>query len=347
VSTTTTGHETLPATATRRLGRTRLSVTAFGLGGAPLGDFFETLPDERAHATLAAAYRRGIRLFDTSPAYGLGLSEHRFGHVLRALPRHDFVLSTKVGRYLLPEAPEKVNRHGFKGGLNMRLVTDYGYDATLRAVDQSFQRLGIERIDLILIHDVDMRSQGSAEAFERVFATAMDGAYRAIHELRQQGVIGAIGIGVHEVAPCLRFAAAGDFDCFMIAGPYTLLDQAALDELMPVCARHGISLLAAGPFCSGILATGPVAGARFGYRPAPPDIMARVAAIAAVCARHGVPLPAAALQFPLRHPAVASVVAGAVSEEEVERNIALMSLPIPADLWDELKAMGFVRADAP
>lgn len=326
------------ATERRRLGRTNLEVTCLGLGGAPLGDFYELIPDERAQATLTYAYDAGLRLFDTSPAYGLGLSEHRFGRALRDRPRDGLVLSTKVGRYLLPEAPERVNRYGFKGGLNMRLVTDYGYDATLRAVDQSFQRMGIDRIDLLLIHDLDRRSHG--DQFESVFATAMDGAYRALDRLRAEGSIGAVGIGVHEVDVCLRCAEAGDFDCFMIAGPYTLLDQSAGEVLLPLCSGRGISVLVGGPFASGILATGAAANARYMYQQASADILAKVERLSAICARHEVPLPVAALQFPLRHPAVASVVAGAVSPDEIKRNIALMDIAIPAALWDELAALG-------
>jgi D-threo-aldose 1-dehydrogenase len=334
------------ATDRRRLGRTRLELTVLGIGGAPLGDFYEQIPEARAEATLTAAWQAGLRYFDTSPAYGLGLSEHRFGHVLRRLP-HDFVLSTKVGRYLLPEAPERVQRYGFKGGLNMRIVADYGYDATLRALDQSFQRLGIERIDLVLIHDLDVRSQGSREAFENAYRTAVSGAYRALHELREQGVIGAVGLGVHEVEPCLRLAADGEPDAFMLAGPYNLLDQEAAAQLLPLCAARDMSVIVGGAFASGILATGAVPGARYMYGPAHNDVLERVRRIEAVCATHGVPLPAAALQYPLRHPQVASVVAGAVSSAEVQRNVGLMSLAIPEPLWADLRAEGLIEGAAP
>lgn len=330
------------ASSRRRLGRTDLELSVLGIGGAPLGDFYEKIPEARAEATLSAAWDAGLRYFDTSPAYGLGLSEHRFGHVLRKLP-HDFVLSTKVGRYLLPQAPDKVERSGFKGGLNMRVVADYGYDATLRALDQSFQRLGLERIDLVLIHDLDARAQGSREAFEAAYRVAVSGAYRALHELREQGVIGAIGLGVHEVEPCLRLAADGDPDAFMLAGPYTLLDQTAADELLPLCTARGMSVIIGGAFASGILATGAVPGARFMYGRASAEILDRVRRIEAVCQAHGVPLPAAALQYPLRQAQVASVVAGAVSPDEVRRNVELMSLPLPEALWADLKGEGLIE----
>jgi D-threo-aldose 1-dehydrogenase len=281
-------------------------------------------------------------LFRYLAGYGLGLSEHRFGQVLRRLP-HDFVLSTKVGRYLLPEAPHKVERYGFKGGLNMSIVADYGYEATLRALDQSYQRLGLERIDLVLIHDLDVRSQGSRAAFEAAYSTAVSGAYRALHELREQGVIGAIGLGVHEVEPCLRLAADGEPDAFMLAGPYNLLDQRAAEELLPLCAERGMSMIVGGAFASGILATGAVPGARFMYAPADERVLARVRRIEAVCLVHDVPLPAAALQYPLRDPQVASVVAGAVSPEEVRSNVELMSRPIPPALWSDLKGEGLIE----
>jgi len=330
--------------AKRRLGKSDLHVTVLGLGGAPLGDFYARLPEETALATVAAAYHRGIRLFDTAPLYGNGLSEHRFGHVLRHLP-HDFVLCTKVGRHLLPEAPGKIDRSGFAGGLNMRCVVDYSYDGTMRAVDQCFQRLGIERIDVLHIHDVDVWTHG--DAYEQRYREALAGAYRALHKLRAEGVVGAIGVGVNETAPLMRFAAHGDFDCFMLAGRYTLLEHGALDDLLPLCVEKGIGILTAGPYNSGILASGAVAGAKYNYKDAPPEIMDRVARIEAVCRRHDVKLPAAALQFPLGHPAVVAMVPGAVTPAEVERNIALMATPIPADLWAELKHEGLLRRDAP
>jgi D-threo-aldose 1-dehydrogenase len=298
------------------------------------------IPEARAQATLDAAYDAGVRLFDTSPAYGLGLSEHRFGHALRHRTHGDLVLSTKVGRYLLPDAPDRVNRYGFKGGLNMRLVTDYGYDATLREVDQSFQRMGIDRIDVLLIHDLDRRSHG--DDFDNQFDNAMRGAYRALERLRSDGTIRAVGLGVHETEVCLRALDAGDFDCFMLAGPYTLLDQSAGDDLLPRCAAKGVSVLMGGPFASGILATGAVSGARHMYQAASSDTLARVARLNEICASHEIPLAAAALQFPLRSSAVASVVAGAVSPDEIARNIALMDVAIPESLWDDLATEGLL-----
>jgi len=331
----------------RRLGTSPLEVTVLGLGGAPLVGLKATVPGAQARDAIGAAYDAGVRLFDTSPFYGLGLSEHRMGSVLQEKPVHDFVLSTKVGRYLVPEAPEKVDHRLFHGTLNMRLVVDYSYDGVMRSVDQSFQRLGVERIDVLHIHDIDIWSQGSRAAYEQRFAEAMDGAYRAVHELRAQGVVGAISIGVNEVEPCLRAAAAGDFDCFMLAGRYTLLTQEALDELLPLMSRKGMSMLIAAPYNSGILATGAVPGARYNYLPASPEMMERVAKIETIARRHAVPLQAAALQFPLGHPSVAAVVPGAVSAQEVEHNIALMRHAIPAAFWAELKDQKLLPAHCP
>ncbi|MBV9747881.1 MAG: aldo/keto reductase [Acetobacteraceae bacterium] len=325
-----------------------MHVTVLGLGGAPLGDLYERIPEERALATVRRAYELGVRLFDTAPLYGHGLSEHRFGHVLRQIEdRVGFVLSTKVARYLRPESPGTVERGLFRGGLNFSIVPDYSYDGAMRAFDQSLQRLGMDRVDVAHIHDVDVWTWGSEEAFQQRFREAMEGAYRALHDLRAQGVIRAIGVGVNEIKPMLMFAAAGDFDTFMLAGRYTLLEQEPLDELLPLCAQKGIGILTAGPFNSGILATGAVEGAKYNYHPAPPEIAERVRRLQAVCGRHGVPLAAAAVQFPLAHPAVCSMVPGAVRPEEVDANVRLIETPVPADLWEELKREKLIREDAP
>ncbi|MBB5751603.1 aldo/keto reductase [Prosthecomicrobium pneumaticum] len=339
----------MKATDRRPLGKSGIEVTLLGLGGAPLGDLYEAIPEDRALATIETAYRLGVRLYDTAPYYGQGISEHRFGHVLRQRPdeRDEIVLSTKIGRYMVPEHRSKVDHSVFKGGLDFRLIADYSYDGTMRALDQSWQRLGMNRIDIVHIHDVDVRSWGGVEAYEARFKEAADGAYKALDELRSAGVVGAIGVGVNEIEPLLAFSKVGDFDCFMLAGRYTLLEHAALDELLPLCETRGIGILTAGPYNSGILATGARPGAKYNYQPAPQDILDRVAGIEAVCGRHGVPLPAAAVQFPLAHPAISAMVPGAVRPEEVEANVKLVETPIPADFWAELKHEGLLRADAP
>jgi D-threo-aldose 1-dehydrogenase len=331
--------------STRKLGSSPLNITILGLGGVPLGDNYAPLPDAQADATIGAAYNSGIRYFDTAPLYGQGQSEHRFGRILRRLPEQDFVLSTKVGRYLAPEVAEKVDHRWFKGGLNFRPIDDYSYDGAMRSIEQSFQRLGLNRIDILLIHDVDVWTFG--EAYEQRFREAMAGAYRAIDSLRSQGVIKAVGVGVNEIDPCIRFAEEGDFDCLMLAGRHTLLEQGALDKLLPLVERKGIGILVAGPYNSGILATGAVPGAKYNYRDAPPEIMKKVARIEVVCRRYDVPLAACALQFPLGHPSISAMVPGAVTPEEVHRNVLLMSTKIPVDLWSELKHEGLLRSDSP
>ncbi|MGH7072006.1 MAG: aldo/keto reductase [Acetobacteraceae bacterium] len=332
---------------TRAMGRSGLSIPCLGLGGAPLGDLYERIPEARALATIATAYECGIRLFDTAPLYGYGLSEHRFGHVLRRQPRQSYVLSTKVGRYLEPADPARIERGQWAGGLNMQPRFDYSYDGTMRALEQSLQRLGIERIDIALIHDVDIWTHGTEESFEQRFREAKAGAIRALSELRAAGTIKAIGIGVNEIRPSCRFVIETDIDVLMLAGRYTLLEQQPLDELLPLLEQKGVGMLLAGPFNSGILASGPVAGAKYNYQPAPPEILSKVRRIQAICERHGVTLAAAAIQFPLGHPAVAAIVPGAVRPEEVKSNIALMTAKIPADLWAELKHEGLLSAGAP
>ncbi|WP_186418489.1 aldo/keto reductase [Bosea sp. CS1GBMeth4] len=333
---------TLPA---RPLGRSGITVTALGFGGAPLGDLYARLDEASAVATVEAALAAGVDLVDTSPLYGHGLSEHRIGSALRRSGRKDVVISTKIGRVAEPFAG-RGDGSGYLGGLPHGLRFDYSYDGAMRSLEQSALRLGVGRLDIVLIHDVDVWTHG-AGMIEQRFREAMDGAYRALDDLRASGTVGAIGVGVNEAEMCERFARAGDFDTMLLAGRYSLLEQPALASFMPLAREKGIGLLLGGVFNSGILATGPVAGAKYNYRPAPPGILARVAAIEAICTRHDVPLRRAALQFPLGHPAVASLVMGAVGPEEVADQIAELSAPVPAALWAELKGEGLLGADVP
>ncbi|MFE0756829.1 aldo/keto reductase [Inquilinus sp. NPDC058860] len=333
--------------ATRPLGKSGVPVTQLGFGGAPLGDLYQKLPDAQAIQTMAKALELGVTLVDTSPLYGHGLSEHRFGQVLRPRPRDSYVLSTKVGRVFVPPGRGGVDRGTWAGGLEFNPVFDYSYDGAMRSFEQSLMRLGISSVDILLIHDVDIWTHGSRAAYEQRLQEALAGAYKALFKLREEGVVKAIGVGVNEVEACMRFAEGGDFDCFLLAGRYTLLEQTALDDFLPLCQRRNIGIMLGGPYNSGILATGAVPGARYNYKEAPPEILERVARIEAVCRRHGVPLPAAAIQFPLAHPVVASMIPGAVKPEEVERNHALIATPIPAEFWAELKREGLVREDAP
>jgi D-threo-aldose 1-dehydrogenase len=329
----------------RRLGRSGLTVSTLGFGGAPLGDLYACIDEQQARATMAAALAAGITLFDVAPLYGHGLAEHRLGAALREQPRDSFVLSTKVGRWMNPRA-SRGDGSGYVGGLPHQAIVDYSYDGTMRAYEQSLLRLGLGRIDVLLIHDVDVHTHG-AETIETRFAEAMDGAYPALTRLRDAGEIKAIGVGVNEAEMCARFARAGDFDCMLLAGRYTLLEQRALDDFLPLAQEKGIGLMLGGVFNSGILATGAVRGAKFNYRDAPEPILERVRAIEAVCARHRIPLAVAALRFPLGHPAVASAVLGAVTPDEVARNVASLRVSIPAELWRDLVTSGLLREDAP
>jgi D-threo-aldose 1-dehydrogenase len=329
----------------RPLGRTGLSVSSIGFGAAPIGDLYALLDDGDAIAAVSAAHRAGITLFDAAPLYGHGLAEHRCGTALRRFARDSFVLSTKVGRWLDPHRG-RGDGSGYAGGFPHGAVIDYSYDGTMKSIEQSMLRLGVDRIDLLLIHDVDAWTHGEA-AVETRFAEAMNGAYRALDRLRAGGVIKAIGVGVNDAAICERFAHAGDFDVMLLAGRYSLLEQPALEGFLPLAQAKGIGVLLGGVFNSGILATGATADARYNYGPAPGPIRERVRRIEAVCAAHGVALVDAALQFALAHPAVASVVLGAVSAAEVERNIASSMRPIPAALWGALKAEKLLPADVP
>jgi D-threo-aldose 1-dehydrogenase len=331
----------------RRLGATAVTTSALGFGGAPIGGFRFALSDQDGVDTLRAAFDGGIRYFDTSPYYGYGRSELLFGYALRPHPRDAFVLSTKVGRWMAPLGPGEMVEGWRSGGLPFKASFDYSRDGTLRSLEQSMLRLGLPRIDIALIHDADVHTHGSVEEAERRFKQAMAGSYPALSELRRAGVIKAIGVGLNETAMSLRFAREADLDCIMLAGRYTLLEQGALAELLPLCEKKNMSMLLAAPLNSGILATGARAGASYDYKPAPPQILDKVRRIEAVCARHRVDLTTAALQFPLAHPRLASIVVGALKPAEVADNLARLAHAIPSELWRELKAEKLLAEAAP
>jgi len=327
-----------------------LPMTRIGLGTAPLGDLYAQLDERVSLDTVIQASTRGVGVFDTSPHYGNGLAEVRLGLGLRGAQRDSYVLSTKVGRVMDPfkqPAPPRsdVFSPGFAGGFPHAPRFDYSYDGAMRSVEHSLLRMGTHRIDVLLIHDVDVWTHG--KDIERRFAEAMGGAYKALDMLRAEGTVAAIGIGVNEAAMCARFAAAGDFDLMMLAGRYTLLEHDALDTFMPVAVQRRIGILSAGVFNSGILATGAVPGANYNYSPADDSVLQRVRSIERVCKAHGVPLPAAAMAFTAAHPAVACLVLGAVKPQEVDAQLALAETTIPAALWSDLRAEKLLRADAP
>ena len=328
----------------RSIGRRDVAVSRLGVGTAPFGSFASTDTDASIAQAFAAMHAAGLRYFDTAPFYGLGLAEHRLGACLRTVDRRPLTLSTKVGRLMQPlRGAVASGLHG--GGWPFEVAFDYSYEATLRSLEHSLQRLGTNAVDIVLIHDVNRRWQG--DLVEQRYREAMEGAHRALVDLRSAGVVKAFGVGVNDWSILLRFAADGDFDCFMLAGRYTLLDHSALGTFMPDCERRGIAVLMAAPFNSGILATGATPGATYFYTEADAGIVDRTRRIEATCARHGVAIAAAALQFPLAHPAVASVVTGMRSAPEVEANLAHCAARIPAAFWEELKHEGLIAVEAP
>jgi D-threo-aldose 1-dehydrogenase len=331
-----------------RGGKGALSFTELGFGAAPIANLYRAVSAEEADAVLAAAWEAGIRYFDTAPLYGLGLSETRLNRFLRGKPREDFILSTKIGRLLrLCPADQRTGIGKFFDVPSRAEVYDYGYDGVMRSVEFSLERLGVDRIDILYAHDLDVINHGSEAALAARLDEFMTGGYRALLSLRDQGAIRAFGAGVNEWEPCQWLAERGDFDLFLLAGRYTLLEQEALETFLPLALQRGIGIVIGGPYNSGVLASGPKRGAFYNYNPAPPDILARVARIEAVCARHGVRMVDAALQFALRHPAVVSVIPGGQTVEEVEANLRAADAEIPGPLWADLKAEGLMRADAP
>ncbi|TQV83856.1 aldo/keto reductase [Denitrobaculum tricleocarpae] len=326
---------------------TSLKLSEMGFGGAPLGNMHRALSEEEAQATLRAAIDAGVTYFDTAPLYGHGLSETRFGEALRPMPRESYQLSTKIGRTLEPCAPGEEDAGIFVDVPHVRPVYDYSYDGVMRSYEDSLKRMGVDSVDILYIHDVDIWTHGSKEASDQRIEEVMAGGYKAMEALKASGDIAAIGAGVNEWEVCQRLTELGDFDCFLLAGRYTLLEQEALNSFLPICEKRNIGIVLGGPYNSGILATGAVEGAIYNYHPAPPDIMARVAAIGRVCDAHGVSMASAALQFPLAHPAVVSVIPGAMSPDEVTRNIATLEAKIQSAFWADLKSEQLLHPGAP
>jgi len=322
-----------------------LAFSRLGFGGAPLGNMHRVVGEDEADATLAAAWDAGLRYFDTAPLYGHGLSETRIGRALAARRRGEFLLSTKVGRLLEPCAPGEERAGIYRATPPLSVRFDYTADGVRRSLDASLARLGLDRVDILYVHDLERGAHGSAEAYEaRWSELTRGGGWRALDALRADGIVGAIGLGTNETAACERVLAELDPDLFLLAGRYTLLEQGPLHGLLPACARRGVGIVVGGPFNSGVLArqTG-----TYDYAAAPPAILAKVARLAAACARFDVPLAAAALQFAAAHPAVASVIPGAQTPTEVAANARLLAAPIPAALWAALKDEGLVDAAAP
>lgn len=329
-----------------RLGNGGLTFTELGFGTAPLGNLYRAISDAEADAILAGAWEGGVRYYDTAPLYGLGLSETRLNRFLRDKPRDSYVLSTKVGR-LLRVAPAHEGQGKWFDVPSRVGVYDYSYDGVMRSVEFSLERLGVARVDILYVHDLDVWTHGSAEVLDGYMRTFLESGHRALVELREQGVIRAFGAGINEEGPAEHLARHGDLDLFLLASRYTLLQQPALESFLPYCEERGIGVVIGAPYNSGILATGARPGAWFSYAPAPEEVLGRVRRIEAVCARHGVRLVDAAFRFPLRHPAVVSVIPGGQGVAEMVSNLSAERAEVPAALWSDLKAEGLLRADAP
>jgi D-threo-aldose 1-dehydrogenase len=331
----------------RRIGRTDLEVTCLGLGGGALGGLYDPVSEQDAVEAVRSAYDAGVRYFDTAPLYGHGRSEERIGRALAGVDRDSYVLSCKVGVVIEPQegrSPELEERYADPFVLDGHY--DFSYDGAMRSLEASLRRLGTDRIDIVYIHDPDEADSclpPDARTGADHFETVMDGIYRALHDLRDQGVIQAIGIGLNGTEMLTRFARAGDFDAFLLAGRYTLLEQNGLDDLFPVCREKGISLVVGGVFNSGILAVGTAdPDATYNYAKAEPEAVERVRRLEEVCRRHGVALPAAALQYPLGDDVVAAVIPGVRRAGEIDVNAGHIAQPIPPEMWEELRADGLV-----
>lgn len=325
----------------RRIGRTDLEVTTLGLGGASLAGIFSAVPAEQARATVAHALDVGINYVDTAPQYGLGRSEHLVGDALRER-REGVVLSSKVGRLLKPVDPAAQDKGNWVDPLPFNQLYDYSYDGVMRSFEDSQQRLGLNRIDILYVHDIGVATHG-VEGNKPLWAQLAGGGYKALRELRDAGVIKAIGLGVNEWQVLMDAFALGDWDVFLLAGRYTLLEQTSLDPFMTTCVERGASVVIGGPFNSGIL----VGGDKFNYAKAPEEIVTKVRAIEAVCREFGVPLPAAALQFPLTHPAVCNVLPGPRSPQELDGILDWWDAKVPGELWTTLAAKGLLAPGTP
>ncbi|MET0863692.1 MAG: aldo/keto reductase [Nakamurella sp.] len=329
----------------RTIARGTIDVTIVGYGGAPIGNIFGAISSDDAQQHIEAAWNSGIRSFDTAPMYGHGLSEHRLGHALLDHDRDEYVLSTKVGRTLIPARRGTFDTGVWVNTPPFRAEYDYSYDAVLRQVDDSLQRMCQDRFDILFVHDIDHYTHGDNQP-ER-FEEAVAGAFPALIRLRDEGVVRAIGAGVNDANVLVDLVKRVDVDVLLLAGRYTLLEQGPVADLFPLCAENQVSVLLGGVFNSGILATGPTPGALFNYAPASPEILGHVARLEAICQRHGVPLPAAAIQFAIAHPVVGQIVLGSRTIAQQAINLRWLEEPIPTDFWSDCKQAGLIDPHAP
>jgi D-threo-aldose 1-dehydrogenase len=332
----------MPIWEKRQVGRTKLQVTILGLGTATMGGSRIPVTRAEGEAMVTAAWDAGVRYVDTAPFYGVGAAEHRVGDATRERDRDSWVLSTKVGRLLRPKTDSTPSSDGRLSPMPFDVIYDYSYDGIMRSVEDSYQRLGLARIDILYVHDIGAYQHGQ-ELNRQHLKMLRESGYKALEELRRTGVVSAIGIGVNEKEVLIEALGFGDWDAFLLAGRYTLLEQGPLDDLLPLCQARGTSIVVGGPLNSGILAGRDT----WNYAAAPPEIVARVQKIAAVCKAHDVPLPAAALQFPLAHPVVCAIIPGPRTAAEFNENLPLFTMKIPASLWSDLRQQGLLPAHAP
>ena len=324
----------------------QLKIKNISYGTAVLGNYYEVLSNDEASQVINKAFDLGINYFDTAPLYGFGLSEHRVGMNLQLKDRDSYILSTKVGRLLSPADPKEIDRGPWKGGLNFNPYYDYSYDGTIRCIEQSMHRLGISKIDILHIHDVDYFTHKEKHLVEKYFSEAIKGAYKALEELRRNGNISAISIGINEFEMAERFLKEVDVDCVMLAGRYTLLEQNSLKTFLPLCEKNKVDILLAAPFNSGILA-GSEKNLNWNYAKASKELIDKVNSLKRICDNYNIPLAAAAIQFPLAHPVVKTVVTGAVNVKELEENVSYLDVKIPNDFWQELKELNLIAKESP
>jgi D-threo-aldose 1-dehydrogenase len=331
--------------AKRKWPRSGLEATVMGFGAAQLGNFFKPISDEDSALLIKATWDAGVRFFDTAPSYGHGLSEARCGQGLRWYPRDEFVLSTKVGRLLKARKRKEIDFAPWVDGLPFDWHFDYSYDGTMRSIEDSLQRMGLEHIDVALIHEVDVYTHGERQP--EIFEAAMSGAAKALLRLRDEGVVKSIGVGVNECEVAQAAIERNDFDCVLLAGRYTLLEQDALDTFLPMCEQRQVSVIVGGGYNSGILATGAIPGAKYNYAPATEPILERVRGMEQVCREFHVPLKSAALQFVVAHPAIPTIIPGVRSVAQLNENLQTFKADIPAEFWAELRRRELIRPDAP
>jgi D-threo-aldose 1-dehydrogenase len=338
---------TLSISKCRKIGDTSLTLPVFGFGSAHLGELYAKVSEQASQATLDAAWGAGVRYYDTAPWYGRGLAEHRIGGFLRTKQEGDFRITTKVGRTLhRPSNPKTFDREPWVGGLNFEVSFDYSYDGIMRSYEQALQRLALVTVDALIIHDLDSQFH-EGEVFEAHKKNLVTTGIKALEELKSSGDILAYGMGINSNAALETVAPLVDLDFVLVAMPYTLLDQSGLHTGMAACEKQNTSVIIGAPFASGILVTGSGGNSKYGYMAASSEIQSKVRGLEAVCKAHNIRLPAAALQFPLAHPAVASIIPGSVNSSEITENVALLQSNIPLSFWSDLKTEGLIAQDSP